>query len=238
MAGRVSAGITGPPVTRLQGQQLARRELARALYRPSLLSRLWHDVETWLSSLGSGSSAGSPSWWGLILLAVVLVAAVAAAMFWLGPTRVNKQVRGRRVLDGRPRSAEEHRRAAEQLAAGEDYQAAIIERIRAIAVDLEAREILLPSPARTAVELAAGAGTAFPAEASSLASAARLFDAVRYGGRAGTQAGYLDIRSLDIRLKATTPSPAGPGPAESVPLGLPPAGAVLSRDDRSAGAAL
>ncbi len=100
-----------------------------------------------------------------------------------------------------------------RLAADGDYQAAIIERLRAIAVDLEAREILLPIPARTAMELAAEAGAAFPAEAASLASAARLFDDVRYGGRAGTQHGYDRIRALDIRLRGRN---RGPGPARAM----------------------
>ncbi len=114
-------------------------------------------------------------------------------------------------------------------------QAAIIERLRAIAVDLEAREILLPVPARTAMELATEAGAAFPAEATSLASAARLFDDVRYGGKAGTDGGYDRIRALDIRLRAA--HAIHPALARSVAVlpALPSAGTVLSGADQASG---
>ena len=182
-------GSPGPGISRLRGQQLARRELARAIYRPSLLARLWHDITHWLSSLVSTGTAGSPSWWGLILLAVALAAAVAVVMYWLGPTRINRQARSSPVLGGRRRTADEHRDDADRLAASGNFGEAIIERIRAMVVDLEAREILLRRPARTARELALEAGAAFPAEATGLAAAARLFDDVRYGGRAGTEPG-------------------------------------------------
>jgi Domain of unknown function (DUF4129) len=219
------AGGQGPEISRLRGQQLARRELARAMYRPSILVRLWHDITHWLSSLVSTTAAGSPSWWGLILLTVAVAAASAVAMYWLGPARVSRSARGRPVLAGKPRHADEHRGDADRLAASGSYGEAIVERIRAIVVDLEAREILLRRPARTAMELAVEAGAAFPAEAGALTDAARSFDVVRYGGRAGTEAGYRTIRDLDIRLKAAagiTPDQAGP---TLVPAGLPPAGA-------------
>ncbi len=209
------AGGQGPEISRLRGQQLARRELARAIYRPSLLTRLWHDITRWLSSLVSTSSAGSPSWWGLILLAVALAAAVTVAMYWLGPARVSRPGRNRPVLAGKPRGADEHRGDADRLAASGNYGEAIVERIRAIVVDLEAREILLRRPARTARELAVEAGAAFPAEADGLSDAAKSFDAVRYGGRPGTEAGYRTIRDLDVRLKAAVAIaavPAGSSP--------------------------
>jgi Domain of unknown function (DUF4129) len=198
-----------PAIGRLRGQQLARRELARAIYRPTLLARLWHDITHWLSSLVSASSAGNPSWWGLILVAAAVAAVVAVVLYWLGPARVTRQAGTRPVLDGQPSSADDHREAAERLAATGSYGDAIIERLRAIAVDLETREIILRRPARTAAELAVQSGAAFPAEAAELSDAARRFDAVRYGGRAGTEPGYLRIRDLDVRLKAASASPAG-----------------------------
>jgi hypothetical protein len=215
----------GPQISRLRGQQLARRELARAIYRPSLLTRLWHDITHWLSSLVSTTAAGSPSWWGLILLAVALAAAVTVAMYWLGPARVSRPGRSRPVLAGKPRSADEHRGDADRLAASGNYGEAIVERIRAIVVDLEAREILLRRPARTAMELAVEAGAAFPAEADGLTEAAQSFDAVRYGGRPGTEAGYRTIRDLDVRLKAAvaiTADPAGCAPVPATHSGRSP----------------
>jgi hypothetical protein len=198
-----------PAIGRLRGQQLARRELARAIYRPSFLARLWHDITHWLSSLVSASSAGNPSWWSLILVAAAVAAVVAVVLYWLGPARVTRQAGTRPVLDGQPSSADDHREAAELLAATGSYGDAIIERLRAIAVDLETREIILRRPARTAAELAVQSGAAFPAEAAELTDAARRFDAVLYGGRAGTEPGYHRIRDLDVRLMAASASPAG-----------------------------
>jgi Domain of unknown function (DUF4129) len=236
----VVAGMAGghrPEISRPRGEELARRELARAIYRPSLLVRLWHDITHWLSSLVSTTAAGSPSWWGLILLAVAVAAAVTVAMYWLGPARLSRSARSRPVLTGKPRSADEHRRDADRLAASGSYGEAIVERIRAIVVDLEAREILLRRPARTAMELAVEAGAAFPAEAGGLTDAARSFDAVRYGGRAGTEAGYRAIRELDVRLKATAGIAADQAGRAPVPAGLPPAGPTLGGPDRLPGLA-
>jgi hypothetical protein len=229
----------GPGIGRLRGQQLARRELARSIYRPSLLTRVWHDITHWLSSLVNTNAAGSPSWWGLTLLAVAAAAAVAVVVYWLGPTRVHKQARGRAVLDGKPRTADDHRAAADQFAASGNYGEAIIERIRAIVADLESREILLRRPARTARELAAEAGAAFRAESSELADAARHFDDIRYGGRAGTESGYGTIRDLDLRLKTATATATAADQARPTPIpaSLPPAGTALAGADRPAGPA-
>jgi hypothetical protein len=218
----VVAGTGGPAISRLRGQELARRELARSIYRPSLLARIWHDITHWLGSLLNTSRAGTPTWWGLVLIAVAIAAVVAYAGYWLGPTRVNRRAVERAILGATPLTAREHRDAADQLAAGGSYGAAIIERIRAIVVDLEARDVLLRRPARTAMELATEAGAAFPAEATELASAARGFDDVRYGGRAGTEPGYRRVRDLDLRLEAAAAAPADVVPSSAVQMLLPP----------------
>jgi Domain of unknown function (DUF4129) len=193
---------SGPGIGRDQARDLARRELARSIYRPSLLSRWWHDVLRWLGDL---RGPGEPNWLALGVLAAIAVLAALAAFYWLGSPSVSRRSHGEPVIGGRPRTAAEYRRAAEQLAASGNYQEAIAELVRAIAADLEAREILLAKPARTADELAAEAALAFPAEAGELAAAARLFDDVRYGGRPGSQPGYARVQSLDGRLASAPP---------------------------------
>jgi hypothetical protein len=217
-------GTGGPAIGRLRGQQLARRELARSIYRPSLLARIWHDITHWLGSL-PGTSAGTPSWWALILTAVALAGGLATVVYWLGPTRVARRQGDPAFIETAPRSAREHRDAADQLAATANYDGAIIERIRAIVVDLEARDVLLRRPGRTARELATEAGAAFPAEAVELSDAARGFDDVRYGGRAGTERGYRRVRDLDVRLTAAQATPPDPAPEADRTTGRPPAGA-------------
>ena len=64
------------------------------------------------------------------------------------------------MLDGERLTARDHRQNAERQAAAGDYTAAIIESVRAIAVDLEERGILPARVGRTADELAAEASRA------------------------------------------------------------------------------
>lgn len=203
----ISAG--GPGIGRDQARELARRELARSIYRPSLLSRWWHDFLRWLSSVFRPAHAGEPNWLAVAVLAVVLVLVAFAVLYWLGSPSASRRNRGEPVIRGRPRTAADYRRAAREFAATGNYQEAIAELVRAIAADLEAREILLAKPARTADELASEAAVAFPAESGELAAVARLFDEVRYGGRLGSEAGYERVQSLDNRLASAAPE-SGP----------------------------
>jgi hypothetical protein len=225
----VVAGTGGPEISRLRGQELARRELARSIYRPSLLARIWHDITHWLGSLPS-PSAGTPSWWGLLLTAVALAGVVAMVVYWLGPTRVNNRASDPAFLGTAPRTAGEHRDMADQLAAAGNYGGAIIERIRAIVVDLEARDVLLRRPGRTAMELATEAGAVFPAEADELFDAAHRFDDVRYGGRAGTDRSYRRVRDLDVRLTVAAARQPDPTPTTA---GLPASPSAEEKIHRS-----
>jgi hypothetical protein len=199
------SSASGPGIGRDHARELARRELARSIYRPSLLSRWWHDIQRWLSSVISPTRVGEPNWLIVAVLAVVVIVVAAAVFYWLGSPSASRRNRAEPVIGGRPRTAAEYRRSGEQLAASGNYREAIAELVRAIATDLEAREILLAKPARTADELAAAAAVAFPAESGDLAAMARLFDEVRYGGRPGSQDGYARVQRLDGRLAAATP---------------------------------
>lgn len=191
-------GQGGPGIGRDHARELARRELARSIYQPP---RWWHDITHWLSSVDGGLNV-----WGVLALAVIVLAAIAVAVAVLGPARTGRQRPRRAVLDSRPRHADDYRAAADRLAAAGDYRAAIVERVRAIAADLEARGALPLGPARTAVELASDAGRAFPAMAPELAAAAHLFDEVRYGGRPGNGQAYARVKDLDISLRAAAPT--------------------------------
>ncbi len=197
-----------PGIGRDQARELARRELARSMYQPSLLYRWWHDVTYWGFSVDGGLNV-----LGVLALAVIVIAAIAVTVAVLGPARTGRRLPGRAVLGGRPRHAEDYRAAADRLAADGDYGAAIAERVRAIAADLEARGVLPPEPARTAIELAAAAGRAFPAAAAELIAAAHLFDEVRYGGRPGSERAYARVRDLDVSLRAAVPAAAATEPA-------------------------
>ncbi len=118
-------------------------------------------------------------------------------------------------------TARDYRRAAERLAAGGDYAGAIVETVRAIAADLDERDILPPRPGRTADELAAEAGRELPSLAADLRAVTRLFDDIRYGDRAGNLAGYQLVSQVDADVRATRPTPGNPGEPALTGFGVP-----------------
>lgn len=200
----------GPLIGRRAAQELARRELARSIYQPSI----WQRIMAWLSRLLSGAGGAIPGgWFGLVTLAVLAVLVVSGVIFWTRPARSRRTSRSG-VLPGRLLSAEDHRRNAEQRAAAGDYSGAIVERVRAIAAELEERGIVPARPGRTADELAAEAGRELPAQHGHLRTAMQLFDDIRYGDRDGTQAGYQQVSLADMELRSARPAAgAWPQPA-------------------------
>jgi hypothetical protein len=199
------AGPAGHPlVSRQTGQRLARAELSKAMYhpRPPLLERILNAIARFLQS-AQGTMPGG--WWTLAALAALVVIVAAAILVWIGPvTRTTSRGAGALLASAR-RSARDHRQQAGRLAADGDFAAAIIEIVRAIAVDLEERDVLPPRLGRTAAEFAAEAGRALPDQAAELSAAARLFDDVRYGDRPGTAEGYQRLRDLDAAVRAARP---------------------------------
>src|SRR6185437_13321019 len=168
---RASGQPVPPGIHRIPAQRLAERELAR-------------DISGWLNSLHLGPQ--SFGWWALVVLIVVVVLVIAGVLYWIGPMGRSRRERADAVLAGTYLTARDYRQAAERLAEAGDYAGAIIERTRAIAMELETRGVLQPRPGRTASELAAEAASSLPDSATALRETARLFDDVRYGDRAGT----------------------------------------------------
>jgi hypothetical protein len=203
----VAAGApgAGPPggaaVSRRAGQRLARAELSRGIYHPgvSLTERIGHAIARLLAAAQGAVPGG---WWAVIALAALAVMAAAAILGWIGPAARTRARAAGPVLAAGRLSARDHRQEAERLAAAGDFAGAIVESVRAIAADLEERGVLAPRVARTADELAAEASRALPGHAERLREAARLFDDVRYGGRAGTAAAYRGLRDLDAGISA------------------------------------
>jgi hypothetical protein len=165
------------------------------------VSRLWARFVTWLESLVLRGPDGHLTWLAVVLLGICILGLLGTVGYIAGSARVDRRYRAP-VVEGKPESAAEHRSAADGFAAAGDYQSAIIERVRAIAVDLESRQILPRRPGRTAAELGAETAVAIPAEATALSNATRLFDDVRYGGHPGSRDGYQQIRDLDLRIHA------------------------------------
>jgi len=209
----------GPLIGRRAAQQLARRELSRSIYGQPLSSRIMDAIYRFLARLFNAAGNLPGGWWSTIAMLILLVLVVAAVLFWIRPAGSHR-VAGRALLSGANLSARDHRKLAGQLAAAGDYTAAVVEAMRAVAVEIEERGILPARPGRTADELAAQAGRAVPELAGDLSAAAALFDDVRYGGRDGTEAGYELVSRLDTRLQAARADSAQVAVTNGVAAGL------------------
>ncbi len=199
----------GPLTGREAGQRLARAELSKAIYHPHepLTQRILNAIGDLLSDLSQAGRAFPGGWWAAVALAAVLATIIAVVLSRTGPLARSRRAEGQLMTGSGPLSAADHRLRAGRLADAGDYAAATVERVRAIARELDDRAVLTPRAGRTANEMAKEAAAALPAEAGALRSAALLFDDICYGDRPGTQAGYALIQELDTRISASVPKP-------------------------------
>ncbi|MGW7401681.1 DUF4129 domain-containing protein [Streptomyces cyaneofuscatus] len=203
------AGDTPVDTPRVPAREAAESELSKPMYHendPNILQRGLNHFWDWVAGVfdaAAGAAPGGPA--GLAVLALILIG-LAAALWWrLGiPQRSSRAPDALFESDG-PRSAAQHRAAADAHAAALRWTEAVQERMRAIVRSLEERALLDPRPGRTADEAATEAGRALPAHAARLRSAARDFDDVTYGGRTAGQPTYLALRALDTELDEAKP---------------------------------
>ncbi|MFI0501251.1 DUF4129 domain-containing protein [Streptomyces albogriseolus] len=212
----LARGDDEPPVTlpRDPAREAARRELSKQMYHendPSWLQRALEAFWDWVDELLGAASTATPG--GALGLVVIVVAVfvVVAALWWRLGTPRRRPVTAPALFDDRPRSAAEHRAAAEAHAAQGHWNQAVQERMRAVVRALEERALLDPRPGRTADEAAAEAGRALPAHTDRLRTAARDFDDVTYGGRTAGEDTYLRLAALDGDLERARPALAGSG---------------------------
>ncbi|GAA3244827.1 membrane protein [Streptomyces lavendulae subsp. lavendulae] len=206
-----------PPLTtsREAAREAAEHELSKPVYHqddPGLLQRALDRFWEWIGEFLDRASGATPGG-GLGLLAIVLLVVLAVAALWwrLGTPRRTATGAGTLFDDG-PRSAADHRAAAEAHAAAGRWTEAVQERMRAVVRSLEERTLLDPRPGRTADEAAAEAAASLPGHAEDLRAAARAFDDVTYGGRTGDPGTYARLRDLDLTLTRTKPLLTGPTP--------------------------
>ncbi|MGP3983237.1 DUF4129 domain-containing protein [Streptomyces sp. KR80] len=198
------------PVTvpRMPAREAAERELSKRVYQehePGLFQRaldwFWQRVDDLLGAAAGATPGGTL---GLVVIAIVVVLLLVALRLRLGALHRTSTI-GATLFDERPRSAAEHRAAAERHAAEHRWDQAVQERMRAIVRSLEERALLDPRPGRTSDEAAAEAGRSLPDHASRLHAAARDFDDVTYGGRPASQDAYLRLRDLDLDVQRSQP---------------------------------
>lgn len=205
-----------PPVTvpREPAREAAQRELSKSMYHehdPGLLQRALNAFWDWLDKLFGSASAATPGGGVGLTVVVVTVLAVLGALWWRLGTPRRGPTSPPALFDDRPRTAAEHRAAAQTHAAQGHWNQAVQERMRAIVRSLEERALLDVHPGRTADEAAAEAGRTLPEHADRLRAAARDFDDVTYGGRTATEQTYHRITALDHDLEHTKPQLATTG---------------------------
>ncbi|MET8755280.1 DUF4129 domain-containing protein [Streptomyces sp. NPDC004667] len=206
-----------PPLTttREAAREAAEHELSKPMYHqddPGLLQRALDRFWEWIGEFLDRASGATPGG-GLGLLAIVLLVVLALAALWWRLGTPRRTATGADTLfDDRPRTAADHRAAAEAHAAAGRWTEAVQERMRAVVRSLEERTLLDPRPGRTADEAAAEAAASLPGHAADLRAAARAFDDVTYGGRSGDPDTYARLRDLDLTLTRTKPLLTGPTP--------------------------
>lgn len=193
----IPVDIGGP-----EARELALRELADPVYaeaRPPW----WRRATDWLwdqigSALADVAGAASGIVWILVLIAVLTLVAlvVARRVGW-----VDRRRGAGAVFTDRPSRSVDHRAAADAAAARGDWTTATLEIFRALVRTMEERGALDPRPGRTADEASEAGSLAFPTRRTELLAAARTFDLVAYGGRAGTSEGYHRVAELDGELE-------------------------------------
>ncbi|WNZ11063.1 DUF4129 domain-containing protein [Streptomyces sp. 11x1] len=202
-----------PPITlpRDPAREAARRELSKGMYHqndPSWYERALDAFWDWLDKVFGAASTATPGGTLGLVVIVLAVLALLGALWWRLGTPRRAPTSSAVLFDDRPRSATEHRAAAEAQAAQGHWNQAVQERMRAVVRSLEERALLDVRPGRTADEAASEAGSVLPAHTDRLRTAARDFDDVTYGGRSATEGTYRRLADLDTDLERTKPDPA------------------------------
>ncbi|MDQ1733749.1 MAG: hypothetical protein QOK10_3908 [Pseudonocardiales bacterium] len=177
MPGWLAAPISGP-----DAQHAAQLELRKAEYHrddPGLIDRVLHWLASRLDFVVSGTVGGSAS----LVVLVLLVGAVALALFRASSQRSVTRAKGRPTDPLQPEPDVDHAGAAERLAAAGDYAEALREWLRAAVATVEGRGVLAPRPGRTAAEFAREAGAELTGAAPALTAAVTAFDLVWFGGQ-------------------------------------------------------
>lgn len=200
----------GPTVDtpRIPAREAAERELSKPRYeeqKPSLFRQvidwIWERISELMGSIADVAPGG---WVGLTVICAALLMLVIAVRLRFGALRATT-TRGEALFEDHPRSAAEHRAAAERYAADQRWTEALQERVRGIVRALEERALLTPRPGRTADEAAEEAGRALPDRSTELRLAARAFDEVTYADRQADESGYVRVRDLDLALRESRP---------------------------------
>jgi len=208
-------------LSREQARRLAELELADPAYRaaqPGLIERVIRWLVDWVQDVIDRASQAAPGGWLGILGLVLLIALAVLFVRWrIGPASRDAGVTF--TVDPATTAAQYRAHAAELAAAGQ-WDAAISERMRAVVRGCQERGLIDGHPGWTAHEVTDVVSRLVPDAAESLRAAARSFEAVRYGGRPGSQADYDAICDADDRVtlggvRAVSAASTGPRPGQA-----------------------
>lgn len=202
-----------------EARRWAERELADPVYdaaQPTAIDRIARAIGDFFASLLSTQLGGDWGPWASIVAAIVIVLVIVAAFLVWGIPRATGRARATAELFGadEQRSAAELRRDATTLAGRSEWDAAIVQRFRALARGLIERGAVDTPPGATVHAFARAAARAFPAHADPLEAAAAAFEDVRYLRRPGTEELYRRIAAVDDQVSAARP--VLPEPAEAI----------------------
>ncbi|HVF19163.1 MAG TPA: DUF4129 domain-containing protein [Mycobacteriales bacterium] len=191
-------------LTRGGAREAARDELAKPEYqvgRPSLLDRLVAWVSEKLADLFLGALSVVPGGVvGLVLIVIGVVLLAVLLRLGLGPVGLRDALSDRR-RGARSMTAADYRAEADRLVAEGAWKEAVRARFRALVRELEERGVIDPHPGRTAGEIAGEAARGVPSVSAAVRSAAGMFDAVWYGGRAAGAAEHEVVHSADRAVR-------------------------------------
>lgn len=195
---------------RAEAQRQALAELAHPAYQqaaPSWVQRMIEDLVQRAAELAGRAADLAPGgWWGIFGLALLVGGLIAVIRWRLGPVARRTEL----TFTSEPETTSAQFRArAEAAAAGERWDEAITQRMRALARAAEERGLIAAGPGRTADELAAEVSAQLPSAGPALRRAVAVFDRVRYGRKGGDDAGYIRVVAADEALASAPRVDAG-----------------------------
>ncbi len=206
--GAVTARVSGLDPDPDQARSWVEQELAKDDYRDrrSLLQQLLDWLQRRLGDLQNPQSGGGLSFPPFVIAGVaVLVVAVLVVL----ATRVRRERRvvttsGKVLGDSTLTAAQLRARADAALREGR-YDDAVLDTVRAIAREADARTLLTDAPALTAHEIGRQLSTVFPDHRAAVTRATDRFDAVAYGHLSADRDDADDVIATDGALRRARP---------------------------------
>lgn len=184
-----------------QARSLLRRELLQPEYhQENLVQRLMDWFER-LINRGLGRASETPPLTTFAIMVVVVLLAGALAFLLSRARRTARSAEARRsVLTDESVTAAELRARALAAMADEQWEEALVDAFRSLALRQVERGRLEDTPGLTAHEVAGALAAEFPHQRERIDASADVFDSVLYGDRSASHDQAAGVLSLDDEL--------------------------------------